>query len=231
MCDFIGSPLFSLCSSLLLCGENRGIDMHTYVSNNTLQGTHQESRSPDLANNKVTFNRAMGFVCEDTVCTNTLTGDTVDMSSPSEYLHLVSQVLDSGCPNYRGKRIPLASSFNLYFLRSKIHEYHDQKLLDCLTFGFPFGISRNATIDSNADVNHSSTLQYPEAVEEYINTELALGALLGPFDYSPHPCFTWSPLMTRPKGSGRRVILDLSYGDYSVHKATERTQNDNTPFN
>ena len=36
--------------------------------------------------------------------------------------------------------------------------------------------------------------------------------------------------MTRPKGAGRRVILDLSFGDHSVNKATERTQYDYTPF-
>ena len=36
--------------------------------------------------------------------------------------------------------------------------------------------------------------------------------------------------MTRPKGSGRHVILDLSYGDYSVNKATEHAQYDDTPF-
>ena len=209
MCDFIGLPLFNFSTSLLLCGEDRGIDMHSHVFNNTLRGTHQESRSPNLANNKATFDRAMGF---DTACTNTSFSDAVDMTSPSEYLHLVSQVLESGCPNYRGRCTPLASSFNLDFLRSKIHEYHDKKLVDCLTFGFPLGLSRNAVIKSNADINHSSALQYPEAVEEYINTELALGALLGPFDHPPHPCFTWSPLMTRPKGSGRCVILDLSYG-------------------
>ena len=65
---------------------------------------------------------------------------------------------------------------------------------------------------------------------DYIKSELALGALLGPFDHQPHPCFTLSSLMTRPKGSGRRVILDLSFGDHSVNKATEHTQYDHTPF-
>ena len=59
---------------------------------------------------------------------------------------------------------------------------------------------------------------------------MALGALLGPFDHPPHPCFTWSPLMTHPKGSGRCVILDLSFGEHSVNKATARTQYDHTPF-
>ena len=120
----------------------------------------------------------MGFVCKDTLCTDALTCDTLDMRSPSDYLHLVSQVLESCCPNYKGRHIPLAASFNLDFLRSKIHDYHDKRLLDYLTFGFPLGLSKNVTIESNADINHSSALQYPEAVEDYINTELALGRLV-----------------------------------------------------
>ena len=64
----------------------------------------------------------MGFVCKDTVCIDAHTCDTVDMRNPSDYLHLVSQVLKSGCPNYKRWRIPLASSFNLDFLRSEIHD-------------------------------------------------------------------------------------------------------------
>ena len=228
--DFIGLPLFNLHTSLLLCGEDQGIDTHSHVVNNTFIRTHQESRSPKLAANKVIFNRSVGFVCEDTECNTVLTCDTVDMCCPAYYLHVVSQVLESGCPNYKGRRVPLASSFNLDFLRSEIHDYHDKRLLDYLTFGFPLGLANNVTIENNADTNHSSALQYPEAVEDYISTELSLGALLGPFDHPPHPCFTWSPLMTRPKGSGRRVILDLSFGDHSVNKATERTQYDHTPF-
>ena len=62
------------------------------------------------------------------------------MCNPSDYLHLVSRVLDSGCPNYKGERVPLASSFNLDFIRSEIHNYHDKKLLDYLSFGFPLGL-------------------------------------------------------------------------------------------
>ena len=45
----------------------------------------------------------------------------------------------------------------------------------------------------------------------------------------PHPEFTWSPLMTRPKGNGRRLILDLSYGENLVNNATSKeTFNEST---
>ena len=51
VCDFIGLLLFKLCASPSLCGEDRSIEIHSQVTNNTLQ----ESRSPSLANNKVVF--------------------------------------------------------------------------------------------------------------------------------------------------------------------------------
>ena len=139
--DFIGLPLFNLHTSLLLCGEDQGIDTHSHVVNNTFIRTHQESRSPKLAANKVIFNRSVGFVCEDAECNTVPTCETVDMCCPAYYLHVVSQVLESGCPNYKGRRVPLASSFNLDFLRSEIHGYHDKRLLDYLTFGFPLGLA------------------------------------------------------------------------------------------
>ena len=107
-------------------------------------------------------------MCQNTECNNVPTCDGVDMHSPSDYLHVVSQVLDSGCPNYKSRHVPLASSFNLDFLRAQIHDYHDKKLLDYLTFGL--GLTNNATIKNNADINHSSALQYPESVAYYIKS-------------------------------------------------------------
>ena len=162
--DFIGLPLFNLHTSLLLCGEDQGINTHSNVVKNTFTRTHQESRSPKLAANKINFNRSVGFVCEDTECNILPTCETVDMRCSADYLHVVSQVLELGCPNYKGRRVPLASSFNLDFLRSEIHGYHDKRLLDYLTYGFPLGLAKNVTNKSNADINHVSALQYPEAV-------------------------------------------------------------------
>ena len=102
--------------------------------------------------------------------------------------------------------------------------------MDYIRFGFPLNIDPINNISSNATANHASANKFPEAVSEYIETELKHGALIGPFDYPPHENFTWSPLMTRPKEKGRRVILDLSYGDNSVNKATSRDHFDNVQF-
>ena len=56
------------------------------------------------------------------------------------------------------------------------------------------------------------------------------GALFGPFETKLHPAFTWAPLMSGPKGAGRRVILNLSYGRNSVTNHTMRDVFVETPF-
>ena len=146
------------------------------------------------------------------------------------YLHAVSAICHSGVPNYKGARIPLQSSFNWEYLEQNINGCHDKKLLDYIKFGFPLGLNDLPDIKVNAQSNHSSATLHPQAVDQYIELELNHGALLGPFRDAPHPAFTWSPLMTRPKGKCRRVMLDLSYGSNSVNKNTHIGLYDNTPF-
>ena len=109
-------------------------------------------------------------------------------------------------------------------------DYHDKVVLDYIKFGFPLGIARRSHIVSNSTENHASAKTYSDEVSSFISDELAFDALLGPFKRKPHPLFTWSPLMTRPKGSGRRIILDLSYGEGSVNKATDKDTFDGRPF-
>ncbi len=88
----------------------------------------------------------------------------------------------------------------------------NKRTIEFIKYGFPIG-HNNQFIPTPATTNHTSALDYPDAVDKYINTELNHKALIGPFTVPP---FTWtmvSPLMTRPKSSGtdRRIIMDLSY--------------------
>ena len=80
--------------------------------------------------------------------------------------------------------------------------------------------------------NHFSACQYPQQVQEYIDKELNLGAILGPVDNIPHEEFHCSPLLTRPKDiNKRRVILNLShpYGN-SVNSHVDADNFDGSPF-
>ena len=105
-------------------------------------------------------------------------------------------------------------------------DYHDKVVLDYIKFGFPLGIEHRSQIISNASDKHSSAKAYSDEVSSFICDE----ALLGPFLTIPHTLFTWLHLMTRPKGSGRRVILDLSYEQEAVNNATNRDLFDDKSF-
>ena len=58
-----------------------------------------------------------------------------------------------------------------------------------------------------------SAIEYGEDINQYLQKEIKLDAILGPLDHWPVPGCHVSPLMTRPKDMNkRRVIVDLSYG-------------------
>ena len=106
---------------------------------------------------------------------------------------MASTIKASGVPYYKGIHVPLASTFSLEYIKQEIQDYHDQILLDYLTFGFPLGLNEGVNIPSNATDNHASANQFPEAVDDYIVLEKQHGALVGPLSAKPHKDFTWSP--------------------------------------
>ena len=181
-------------------------------------------------NKPVNFNYTLGFVTPP--ATNFIASNStpIDMNDCQAYLQLVSDVLSSGLPNYRSVRVPLQSVFNWKYLQQHISSYHDGKLIDYLMFGFPLGIGDRTQIENNATQNHQSALAYECEIDAFFQKELEHKALFGPFEEKPHAAFTWSPLMSRPKGTGRRVILDLSYGENSVNNHTIRDMYDGAPF-
>ena len=116
---------------------------------------------------------------------------SVNVNDKEAYLDLVDRIISFGVHNYQGIRSPVPSVFNLKYIRKEIESYHDKKLLDYLTFGFPLGRDRSKPIISPAQDNHTSAREWPEAVSEFIKEELDQGALLGPFDEPPHTHYTW----------------------------------------
>ena len=91
-------------------------------------------------------------------------------------------------------------------------DYKFSRVIDYVEYGFPLTLDYE-NFNYNIDiVNHKSALEYPIAVEEYLNTEIGHKALVGPYTEPPFTKLHVSPMMTRCKPDGsRRLIVDLSW--------------------
>jgi hypothetical protein len=119
----------------------------------------------------------------------------------------------TGLPNYLGARLPVHSTLRMDRWRELLSTYADSSICDLLEFGFPIGYSVDV-FPRPADRNHKGALSFASHVDNYILTEVALGATLGPF--TANPLFlplAFSPLNTvdKPGSRERRIIMDLSF--------------------
>ena len=92
-------------------------------------------------------------------------------------------------------------------------------------YGFPLStVDLNLTYNTERS-NHHSALQFSLAIDHYLNKEVGLGAILGPYEVINYDRLHCSPLLTRPKdGDNRRVILNLSYpAGASLNDAVSRS--------
>ena len=111
-------------------------------------------------------------------------------------------------------------------MKDLIFEYHDQEVIEWLTYGF--SISRSDTEEDPwpATCNHAGAINNPDAIDAYIKKEIRLGATMGPFLIPPYiNRIGISPLSTRPKrdSSAKRVILDLSFPEFhSVNSGIDK---------
>ena len=120
---------------------------------------------------------------------------------------------------------------NIDTWRHYLKDYHNKKLIEYLTYGFPLSL-RDTRLTITEVTNHYSARQFPDDVQSYLDKEISLGAILGPFNKVPLEKFHCSPLLTRSKDNDkRRVILDLSFPNgASVNDAVTREAFDDVPF-
>jgi hypothetical protein len=122
-------------------------------------------------------------------------------------------IVQSGVPNFRGCRIPVPSKLNIPLWRSLLEGYHDDQLVEQLQFGFPVGYTADQLPISDIR-NHAGATDHADYVTRYIEEEISLGVMAGPFASNPfnRPLHI-SPLNTVPKKdpTQRRVIADLSF--------------------
>ena len=149
-----------------------------------------------------------------------------------DYIHMATVIQATGLPNYKLARFPIQSGLNIQAWRHHLKGYYNKKLLEYLTYGFPLSLHTDTCLNNTSVANHYSAKQFPADIKLYLDKEISLGAILGPFPDITFQKFHCSPLLTRPKDNGkRRVILDLSFPKgASVNDAVHRDAFDGTPF-
>ena len=101
---------------------------------------------------------------------------------------------------------------NLPAWEKYLADYPDQRIYQYFKFGFPLSLTDADSIHNTDISNHFSALQHPQAIQQYLDKEKALGAILGPLSEIPSDNFHCSPMLTLPKDiDKRRVILNLSF--------------------
>ena len=141
-------------------------------------------------------------------------------SMPMHMEKIYDVVRSTGLPNALAARIPVPTNLNLKNWADCLQEIGGRdNILDFLTFGFPLGYV--GPVSNTVGVqNHPSANDYPAHVTKFLNHEIELGGILGPFSTPPFSpwCHT-SPLMSRPKNNGdRRIITDMTFPpDVSVN--------------
>ena len=131
-------------------------------------------------------------------------------------MDLHSAIRASDVYNYEGLRIPLQSRLHIDFWRCNLEHYKDKIIVGFMEFGWPINYSKTS-LPLSCIKNHPTADAYPQAIEEYITTEIEHGALAGPLreeDLSFATGLILSPLHTVQKKGGsdaRRVVLDLSF--------------------
>ena len=101
--------------------------------------------------------------------------------------------------NYAQARTPLEAGLNLEEWEHELKDYPDQMIIQYLKFGFPLSLVNPNRLSSTFIKNHHSAIQFSDAVQSYLDNEVALGAMLGPVNEVQSSYFHCSPLLTRPK--------------------------------
>ena len=113
--------------------------------------------------------------------------------------------------NYKAARLRVPTKLHVDHWRALCGNYHDQKILEYLEFGFPLCIDISRFVFNSNIENHPSANQYPSDVTAYFNKEVKHKAIVGPCTSIPFPVH-FCPMLTRHKPDDtRHVIVNLSH--------------------
>ena len=150
----------------------------------------------------------------------------LQIESNLEDLMIAHEVRLSNRPNRFHCKIPVTSNWKIDVLDALLTDYEDREIIEWLRFGFSISRDVHAPDPVISNINHTGANKFPEVIDKFIENELKLGSLLGPFYECPfNDRIGISPISTRPKKDSpdRRIIVDLSFPPlYSVNDAINK---------
>lgn len=137
-----------------------------------------------------------------------------------EFCKLYDAILAKAAPNCLGARIELQTPFNIEKWEQRLVNYHDREICTFFKYGWPMGY-HNSFPPVSVEDNHTSARAHQRDVDAFIKTELAHGALVGPF--STPPFAPW----TRCSPVGDKYYLDRcpAFGCKTSSAACQRMSN------
>lgn len=129
-------------------------------------------------------------------------------------LDIYTRCREQAAYNILGPRSHVNTNNNIQAWKSRATAHEDDDwLIDCISMGFPMQY-RGPPLHNGFTSNHPSAVNFKNHISDYIEYEIGLNAIVGPFKEPPFkPWANIAPLMTREKADkeSRRIIVDLSY--------------------
>ena len=138
----------------------------------------------------------------------------IDSCPFQRFLDLHARVCQSRVYNFQGLRLPVPSSLRLPVWRSYLRDYEDYAVCDFLEFGWPVEFDYSYSLPKTLDLrNHKGTIDFPDAVDNYLLSETVRNAVIGPFSHNPFSCpVAVSPLNSVPKSDSWPVGSSVNDG-------------------
>ena len=191
------------------------IDCENVVDEDTSMVQQKLSDLPIILNDPYSTDIAMDMPSQPLIAEFFETWTTFEnLFSAMSDVMLAHKVIEYGCPNRFGARIPLTTNWNIPLMSSLLADYEDREILEWLTYGFPISYDPFAGDPTPNTVNHRGAEKFPSVIDDYVTRELKFRSTFGPFGIPPFMNrIGISPFSTREKRDSpdRRIIMDLSF--------------------
>ena len=124
---------------------------------------------------------------------------------------LYNKVIAFGQPNYLGAKEIINPDFPIEVWETQLEAYHDQQVITFMKYGWPTAFMGKSIPKLNLE-NHASSIQ-SLAVEKFLQKEVSLGGIMGPFVVPPFDWVRTNPLMAHSKKDSDQqpIILDFKF--------------------